>query len=523
MLLGELTLLCNIDCGGTYVSAYAFPAATISAITGVYLIAGDKRAFLKSLLIATTVAIAALAVAAVTFDYSIDGNTYHQEAIALMMQGWNPYYAEGPLDYPVDSFWIYHYAKGMEIAEACLGLTFGNIEIGKGVNLMLVVSAFLIVYALLRRYCPLLLRLLTAALAAFVTLNPVCVGQLLTFYFDYVGYLTILFCIAGYVMLRERPSVYGWALVVLAVFLSVSVKFNFIFYTGVAVAGCMLKSFIDKDFKFGLIFGAVALATVLLTMGLCWHPYATNYISHGSPLWPIVGKDPIDVVAWNIPEALRGHGRVRNFFFSHFSMHVPHVERRIGGFGPFMGLMLIISAFAMIKWRREIPRYVIWGNLAIFLLCFLFYSGWWARYVYFLWLIPASTAVCLLPMGAGDRKMPSSRLARIISYLFIAFGLLTAGMTLAVGIRSSWRETSRRARILEMVEGREVKVCRPYPPGIEYLREAGCDIKIVDKSEIDSLRRVPICWHEIIVPEMSTCVELTREQAAEISAMNWER
>ncbi len=110
------------------------------------------------------------------FDTSWDGQGYHQEAIYLLKNGWNPISSESNAFHQ----WIDVYQKGNEIIQANIYLITNKIEAGKLLNIVLVYIAFFVFWSFLdtlklkKSYC-----FFISFVAVF---NPVVFTQVFTYY-----------------------------------------------------------------------------------------------------------------------------------------------------------------------------------------------------------------------------------------------------------------------------------------------------------------------------------------------------
>lgn len=151
LVLVALTQLC-----GGQVDAWIMPAAFLLAGAGVFLLSGGSdAAAAKSiarrswfvagcLLVQVAVWGVALWLAGCTYDYSVDGVSYHQDAVYAFFRGCNFYLH--PTECGDVTLWTRHYAKGMEMMQACVMAMTGNIESGRAVNLMLATATGLLLW-----------------------------------------------------------------------------------------------------------------------------------------------------------------------------------------------------------------------------------------------------------------------------------------------------------------------------------------------------------------------------------------
>jgi hypothetical protein len=120
------------------------------------------------------------------FDFSFDGQWYHQDAIIFFKNGWNPFYDSPILDEIVsgkNANYINCYPKAPWTINACVYATTGAIEYAKFYQLVLLFASFFLSLHYLLRWFP--LSILSAFLLSFVVaFSPVVVGQTHSFYVD---------------------------------------------------------------------------------------------------------------------------------------------------------------------------------------------------------------------------------------------------------------------------------------------------------------------------------------------------
>ena len=125
-----------------------------------------------------------LLLSAFFYDFSWDGQWYHQLGIITIAREWNP------LSDPMRSFagspsrlhsqlYLWHYAKGPWYAAATIFATTGRIELGKCINWLILMASFLGTLAACLNGGWRGSRAL--AIAAVVALNPVAICEITSF------------------------------------------------------------------------------------------------------------------------------------------------------------------------------------------------------------------------------------------------------------------------------------------------------------------------------------------------------
>lgn len=376
------------------------------------------------------------------YDLSFDGQAYQQEAIIQLAQGWNPIH-DAPVKI-IHDMWINHYAKGPWYFAATIYKVTNRIEAGKAVNLLLILSSFFLILAIILsidKKHP--IRAIILSLIA--ALNPVAISQSFTYYID--GQLASLFLIL--ISFAAMSFVRGGWLPKLGFFLSLilflNLKFTAVVYSLFVVVGFLASIWIDNRKQSILKNGTViAFAYVFGLFVIGFNPYITNTIDHGYTFYPLAGTHAVNIVKTNMPYYFQGFNRFEKLGISLFSKteNVQHGNRavhkmptrisrselgamvgpdcRIGGFGPLCGLIVILSfilvmAFLLLKKDHEknTKKYVFMALIGLLMLsAFVNPELWWARYVPQIWLIP----FLVIALGIYAAK---NRVCGFIAYILI--------------------------------------------------------------------------------------------------------
>lgn len=390
-----------------------------------------------------------LAVSGSFYDLSYDGQTYHQEGILRMADGWNPFYqtlGEQGVPYAI---WIDHYAKAGETTAAALYAVTGHIELSKVFNFLLIAGSFFLSFAALAACLP-NKRGLAAIFALLLACNPVSIYQSLSFYVD--GQLgSLLICLVALsVLIYIQYNHYLIAAFSLCMMLTINNKFTAIAYVGIMCIGLVAALYITQ--KHGLLkkmLIAMTASTIIGVVILGFNPYVTNTMKYQNPFYPLAGEDAKDVVAAFTPTSFMTMNRFEEAAVSYFSQSEGNSTKRdattlklpftfsmdelkyygipdtaIGGFGPLFSGVLVLSLLILIMaFLFNIPRTVVVLGLLVILFASVFinYAAWWARYVPHLWLLPFITA--LLGFSFEERKV-----IRGVSWLMVAVLFVNVAM-----------------------------------------------------------------------------------------------
>lgn len=461
---------------GGRVGGWIFPLSLLLS-AGAYIFTVDARpkARIRALAAVAGCVVMSIAMCALFEDPSFDGNTYHQETIARLLGGWNPY-RDG--DVPSDmSPWTRHYAKGLEIIASSIAAATGSMESGKAVNFLLLSATAFLLPATLRQLHHGISRrdsiILTVALVA----NPVAMSQMLTFYIDYSKYYYLLLTVILACRLttpgqppagRARDSLLLTGVILLAI----ATKFNIFFEEGLCVAAIIVWLWVRGNTRGAWRVCACGAAALLAgALVLCYHPYVTNYISAGHPLYPLMGDGAVDIMTGNTP-ALFSHGRVVNFLISYLTPALATYDARVNGFGFATSLLLLLSAVVFIRSRRSVPAWM-WYALAVTLAsCFMFDQSWWARYVCQLWFVPCMAfMVTLIYARGGDAGLRGA---------FASLILLSALLSFAATLYISTRLTMVRQHLYSMGRRHPIEVSYSTPQLERHFSERGIEVAVAD-------------------------------------------
>ncbi len=380
-----------------------------------------------------------------TYDASWDGNTAHQSATAYLAGGWNPIH-EQTVDRSIGQWGaLQYFAKGAWTRNAALLLLTGKLEQAKVQNLLLIIAGLAAWLALLLQVDR---RRPSMALAGSIAaaLNPVSMQQAFTFLVD--GQLSSLIVLVVGFSGLVFTSLSGWpifvalglSLAVLATVKSTGLVFAVILGAGLVVGTLIFR--VDELKRLALAVAA-SLALVVLLTG--FNPYVVSTVRYGSPFYPLVGSEKVDIV-WNLqPPNFAGKSSLHRLGLALFSRTADYGERAvikvpfsiarseirpylgfqtpIGGFGPWFGgiliVALVVACVLLINATTRRDRTVL---AAIFAAAVIGFSGainpeaWWARYSPQLWLVPLVILLAAAYRGA-DRWLRTLSMLAVVALL----------------------------------------------------------------------------------------------------------
>jgi len=226
------------------------------------------------------------------------------------------------------------------------------------------------------------------------------------------------------------------------------------------------------------VLAAIGLAAGVLLLG--FNPYVTNTLRHGHPFHPLAGSGKVDIITNNAPPDVLQHSRAVKLFGSlaarsssviggpsltpptlapklpgsvtvaELKPFLSKNDVRIGGFGPWFGLALLVSWLGLAwSWARR--RRSAWqrGLLVLptgllLLSALVFPEPWWARYVPQVWLIPMVVAIALITLGRREGDAAQRR----VGWGVVAISAVNAALVALLSIAGSIpRQADLRAQL----------------------------------------------------------------------------
>ncbi len=359
------------------------------------------------------------------YDDSADGNGYHKFAIGLLKNGWNPIYDSQEeiiekinLD-AEENTWAEHYPKATWIYGANVYKLTNNIETAKSFNLMAVFTLFFIITYLINKFYQ--KKLIAIMLAIGACTFPIIWQQIFCLYLDgFMGIILLLLIIYFYLFIKDNQNKEYFLMSASLIIIISNIKYTGLFYAGIFCLGYyiyyLIKKIKNKDYK-PLIKTTISFIIVLIISLLIVgsNSYVKNLITKGNPLYPIIGKDKVDIITPQQPKLFAGKSPIEKNFYSIFSytanyattfnegtpkLKIPFTsnmnsellsiveDTRVGGFGIYFSGILIISIIVIIVYiifkikNKEYEKLIFIGIpfIITILLIFFFGESWWARY-----------------------------------------------------------------------------------------------------------------------------------------------
>jgi hypothetical protein len=267
-----------------------------------------------------------------------------------------------------------------------------------------------------------------------LTLNPVFLAQLFTYYVD--GIMGICFAIELLLLInidvnkKIDKNIIINLIAICSIF--VNLKFTGLMYSGIIAAVYYFywlienrKNNIQEVFKRLTIMFILIFVPAIFIIGS--NSYVQNTIEHKNPLYPLVGKDKVDIITTIQPKNFEGKSRIKKFIISTLSktemvtneeyttLKLPFMvykdeitalyspDTRVAAFGPFTALITIISLFLLVilliilyKKEKTNIKYLLLPLITIIISTIMVGENWWARYVPQLYFIPVGVIAIAL-------------------------------------------------------------------------------------------------------------------------------
>ena len=418
-----------MSCANVIISAIA--TIIIFLLLNKKKINKDNRIiYVVSIIIAILITILSTYFIGKTYDTTCDGNFYHKPAIGLIKEGWNPLY-ESSADFCKENdneiqdkgqfLWMDHYPKATWNFAASIYAITNNIESGKVIIVLLMISIACITYAYLADR--LLKNWQAILLAIALVVNPITMAQLFTYYVDGIMGLLVYGIILFLIMLSDKKydrlsETEKWIGLASEIILCMNIKFTGIYFAAIFslvfyfiwVFKCIKQNKKADIIKITSKFAAIVIVGIVFVGA---STYVRNTIDHKNPVYPIIGKDKVDIITTMQPQSFEHKNRVAKLFESIFStsenitytsgdspeLKIPFTiskeeinnlaipDTRIGGNGMLFSGMFIISIIAivyaiieLVKNKKAELTYIlaILGGIVITTACMA--ESWWARY-----------------------------------------------------------------------------------------------------------------------------------------------
>lgn len=308
------------------ITPYNFPISYIGGVILTFILWKkynlSKKQMLSLFTTSTIIITICCTICCYIYDYSYDGQWYHSKSIFYLTHGWNPIYENCPSKDNIGQIWVNHYPKGIESIAASIAKTFKNIEAGKGLNLILIISTLCYTFSFFSNYLSNTSVKKNTFYSIIVTFSPVVLCQFLTFYIDWLLYVLIIILFTTLYRIDQKNEISRQDSFVIAciTILALSTKFTYIFWVFIIMTIYAINCTRRKEYK--LIITGYKIVFVSSIIGLfitSFNPYITNIIKGYHLLHPLMGEEKIDIMTHNTPDILNTNNRLSAVLTSIFT------------------------------------------------------------------------------------------------------------------------------------------------------------------------------------------------------------
>ncbi len=448
------------------------------------------KQIIVSIIFGLLLIIASLLVASFFWDFSWDGQWYHQSAIYNMTEGWNP------IKEPIRKFnknndlSILHFPKGSWYFAASTYSAFGVFEAGKALNFIVLFVLALFSYDVSRKFN--LNKLNSILISVLLVFNPVIWSEIATYMVDQLLCLYLTIYVVAIFSLLKKYNLYHLLIGVMAVIGLINVKFTGVVFVFVfSFFGFVYILFKRRTLiKEYVIVHIVTAVISLLIFG--FNPYISNLQERGNPLYPILGTDefPSQLAQGfdgnekhETPKNMQKKPFVVRFFYAHFGapsnapydekdnaeLAIPFVskvsswdayrfhETRVAGFGPFFSGLFILSLLYLLFFlkankSKSILVLCVYGAI-ISSLC-ISKHFWWARFAPQIWFIP------IIPLILGMASNKNKKANYSLVFLTIINALIVIAIHLTWEVKNTVR--FKQELVILKKENRKIEFAKTW-------------------------------------------------------------
>jgi len=438
------------------------------------------------------------------YDVSFDGQWYHQDAIIFLKEGlWNPFLdplLQNKMVSGENADWLNHYPKASWIAASAVYAYFDKIELGKSLNLLLLLASFCISFSYFLRKTRLSV-LISLLLAGLLACSPSAFGQVFCYYVD--GQISSMMLILTMLLLEqlENPGrTKGLIPIGLAFIYLVNLKFTALIYGCILLAAAFIWAIRFSPNKTKLKDLLIPYFTIFAAgFFIFGYPtYVRNTTEKGHPLYPIMGNGdageklaqisyPVDFFSLNrfqkfyrstfaVPQYVSGedHPSIPKelFRFQHldyyrvyYQNHQPVMMSPLGPvYGEFVVLFLPLLGYLVFLNRKNKAFIYISG---VCLLSMIIFPDFWIyRYtpqLYFFYFI-------FLGFALVSTNKPAKFAGLVLSLVM----LINVGINDYCNLQYNWWRSNEVRHEMQALAGKKIAVQRGWMLSFKYrLKEHG--------------------------------------------------
>ena len=313
---------------GFQVSSFIFPFSCFLSLFSTILIfkkKTSKKTIILNIVYASFLFLSCILVSNNFYDVSFDGQWYHQDAVILLFDGWNPFHDIALVNNQTSGNcapYLNHYPKASWIICACLYKFSNSLQIAKAFNLVFIISAFFYCFYFLKKW----LNPSTTSLficSFILSFSTIAFGQSLTYYVDgqIASLLLILiFLLIDYIKSEMSPS--KLVLLSFLIFYGVNIKFTSLIYILLFCFVAFIYVLLKKR-KYIYRFLIQQSCVFVMAIFIFGYPtYVLNTIEKNHPFYPIMGENNEGQRIAEIPYAKNffNKNRFEKFYLSGFAI-----------------------------------------------------------------------------------------------------------------------------------------------------------------------------------------------------------
>lgn len=420
------------------------------------------------------------------WDFSYDGRAYHNVAVHALSEGWNPFTMpdlKSFADYN-HGRWVESYPKANWIIIANNLTIMHNIDAAKFVNFALVFSTALILNNfLLTTLKNIFIRLI---FILGILINPVVIGQINTLYLDGNLYFLIIIFTVSLVKFQNNKTTENFVFTAILTILLINTKFTSIVFVSISFIMFLLLDYLyTKKLNFNLI----TKAFVIFFVGFAvfgYSPYINNYKYHGNFLYPVMGKNKVNILKTQINNDFVQFNRFKQLYYSTSSVpsndmkkfpklanpltmaikienyqHNNH-DTRINGFGPLfiISILLVILGITYSIFIRNKPNKHLYIGITFFIMTISIPTLWWARLVPMLWAVPLFLCIYFYKNKSIFLKFLS-----ITTAIILLINAVLLGLSGSTSLNKRFEETQYLSSILQQLGEQHLYIAFKSPQG----------------------------------------------------------
>ncbi len=355
-------------------------------------------------------------------DFSYDGVWYHQPIANALAEGSNVF------KHSVHSYWGDAYPKAVEIFAGELLRYFPSINAYMVINAMLAVGLWSYIHYFADSFA--IKQNLRRIFSFFAVGSFVFVQLAYMHLVDYVLYSMMLYILLSLVLIfQNKATKLDYALFIFASAIVFSSKmsgglFSFVAFCMLFVRTVYRQKSLMAAIKKCLLLGVpVALLGVVI---LGFNPYMTNLMAGKHILSPLAGENTDHIAVKEHPTNFTGKNRFEKLFISLTSetanmrngegdssyKYIPFsvkaselialmgASARVAGWGPYFLAALLLSCALPIFYT--VRKAIFMPFMAFIALCVCLHpESWWARYGFYVYLLPLVVIFCLQDLRHG--------------------------------------------------------------------------------------------------------------------------